>query len=187
MEEFGNMQFEIGGLCNGEDFDLGIVTVDFAGLHDFDVHSLCQSQIGEADVFDSDAEKNLGQADDEDSDHDDSEDNDFKEWETYGFEESDSFLLDEEDDLEPENESLNDIDLENDTQLRMTLGHSSIDNDVGENLLIVNKMAKHASSRWVESKLLDEFKDNPNMNKGAMQKTLMRRFGVAVLITLAGG
>jgi len=39
---------------------------------------------------------------------------------------------------------------------------------------------KHASSRWVASKLLDEFKDNPHADKGTMQKTLMRRFGVAV-------
>jgi len=39
---------------------------------------------------------------------------------------------------------------------------------------------KHTSSRWVASKLLDEFNDNPNMNEGTMQKTLMRRFGVAV-------
>ena len=39
---------------------------------------------------------------------------------------------------------------------------------------------KHASSRWVATRLLDEFKDNPNMDKGTMQKTLMRRFGVAV-------
>jgi len=53
------------------------VRVDLAGLHDFDVHSLCQPQIGEVDVFDSDMEENLGQADDKDSDHDDSEDSDF--------------------------------------------------------------------------------------------------------------
>ena len=38
----------------GEDFDLGIVRVDLAGLHDFDVHSLCQPAIGDVDVFDSD-------------------------------------------------------------------------------------------------------------------------------------
>ncbi|KAJ8421507.1 hypothetical protein Cgig2_013185 [Carnegiea gigantea] len=37
---------------------------------------------------------------------------------------------------------------------------------------------KHASSKCVATKLLDEFKDNPNMDKGTMQKTLMRRFGV---------
>ncbi|KAJ8446109.1 hypothetical protein Cgig2_000906 [Carnegiea gigantea] len=94
------------------------------------------------DVFDSDVEENLGQADDEDSDHDDSEDSDFMEWQADGSEESDSFSLDEEDDLEPENESLDDIDLENDTQLRMTLGYGSIDDDMSENFLIVNKMAK---------------------------------------------
>ncbi|KAJ8438951.1 hypothetical protein Cgig2_012846 [Carnegiea gigantea] len=39
---------------------------------------------------------------------------------------------------------------------------------------------KHASSRCVASKLLDEFKDNSNMDKETMQKTLMRRFGVAI-------
>jgi len=44
--------------------------------------------------------------------------------------------------LELENELLNDIDLENDTWLHMTLGHGGIGDDVGENLLIVNKMAK---------------------------------------------
>jgi len=63
----------------GEDFDFGIVRFDLEGLHDFDVHSLCQPQIGEVDVFDSDVEENLGQAFDEESDHDDSEDNDFRE------------------------------------------------------------------------------------------------------------
>ncbi|KAJ8426473.1 hypothetical protein Cgig2_009070 [Carnegiea gigantea] len=113
-----------------------------SSLHDFDVHSLCQSQIGEVDVFASDVEENLGQADDEDSDRDDNEDGDFREWQSDGSEESESFSLDEEDDLEPENESLDDIDLENDTQLRMTFGHGSIDDDVGENLLIVNKITK---------------------------------------------
>ncbi|KAJ8442655.1 hypothetical protein Cgig2_003699 [Carnegiea gigantea] len=75
------------------------------GLHDFDVHSLCQPQIGEVYVFDSDVEGNLGQADDKDSDHDDSEDGDFREWQADGSEESDSFSLDEEDDLEAGNES----------------------------------------------------------------------------------
>jgi len=44
--------------------------------------------------------------------------------------------------LKLENESLEDIDLETDTQLCMTLGHGSIDNDGGENLLIMNKMPK---------------------------------------------
>jgi len=44
--------------------------------------------------------------------------------------------------LEAKNELLDDIDLENDTQLRMTIEHGSIDDDVGENLQIVNKMAK---------------------------------------------
>ncbi|KAJ8434032.1 hypothetical protein Cgig2_001225 [Carnegiea gigantea] len=112
------------------------------GLHDFDVHTLCQSQIEEVDVFDSDVEENLGQVDDEDSDYDDSEDSDFKEWQADGSEESDRFSFDKEDNLEADNESLDDIDLKNDTQLRMTLGRGSIDDDVGENLLIVNKMAK---------------------------------------------
>ncbi|KAJ8435160.1 hypothetical protein Cgig2_007781 [Carnegiea gigantea] len=107
----------------------------------------------EVDVLDSDLEENLGQADDEDSDHDDNKDSDFKEWQSYGSEESENFSLDEEDDLELKNESLGDIDLETDTQLCMTLGHGSIDDDMGANLLIVNKMAK---------------------------KTLIRRFGVAV-------
>ncbi|KAJ8447022.1 hypothetical protein Cgig2_033591 [Carnegiea gigantea] len=111
-------------------------------LHNFDVHSLCQPQIAEVDVFDSDVEKNLGQADDEESDHDDSEDSYFREWKLDGSKESESFLLDKDDDLELENESLDDIDLETDTQLHMTLGYGSIDDDVGENLLIVNKMAK---------------------------------------------
>ncbi|KAJ8434609.1 hypothetical protein Cgig2_025035 [Carnegiea gigantea] len=55
--------------------------------------------------LDSDVEENLGQADDEDSDHNDNKD-------------------------------------KHDTQLRMTLGHGSIHDDVGENLLIVNKTAK---------------------------------------------
>ena len=40
------------------------------------------------------------------------------------------------------NESLDDTNLENNTQLRMTLGHRSIDNDGGDSLLTVNKMAK---------------------------------------------
>ncbi|KAJ8447261.1 hypothetical protein Cgig2_013038 [Carnegiea gigantea] len=102
----------------GEDFDLEIVRVDLEGLHDFDVHSLCQPQIGVFDVFDSDVEENLGQADDEDSNHDDSKDSDFREWQLGGSEESDSLSLDEDNDLEAENESLDDIDLENDTQLR---------------------------------------------------------------------
>jgi len=39
---------------------------------------------------------------------------------------------------------------------------------------------KHASSRWVVTKLLDGFKDNPSMDKGTMQKTLIRRFEAAV-------
>jgi len=39
---------------------------------------------------------------------------------------------------------------------------------------------KHASSRWVASELEDEFKDNPNINKGTTQKTWTRRFGVAI-------
>ncbi|KAJ8435958.1 hypothetical protein Cgig2_017496 [Carnegiea gigantea] len=96
-------------------------------LHDFDGHSLCQPQTGEADVFDSDVEENLWQADDEDSDHDYSEDSDFREWQSDG---SENFSLDEENDLELENESLDDIDLETDTQLYMTLGHGSIDDDL---------------------------------------------------------
>ncbi|KAJ8423528.1 hypothetical protein Cgig2_030023 [Carnegiea gigantea] len=121
---------------------MSLHSVDLAGLHDFNVYSFCQPQIGEVDGFDTDVEENLGQADDEDSDHDDSKDNDFREWQVDGSEESDSFSLDEEDDLEPKNESLDDIDLENDTQLRMTSGHGSIDDDVGENVLIVNKKAK---------------------------------------------
>ncbi|KAJ8438950.1 hypothetical protein Cgig2_012845 [Carnegiea gigantea] len=75
------------------------------GLHDFDVHSLCQPQIGEIDCL----IENFGQADDEDSDHDDSEDSDFREWQADGFEESDSFSLDEKDDLKADNESLDDI------------------------------------------------------------------------------
>jgi len=93
-------------------------------------------------VFDSDVEKNLGRADDEGSDYDDNEDSDFREWQADGFEESDNFSLDEKDNLEADNNSLYDINLENNTQLRMILGHGSIDDDVGENLLIVNKMAK---------------------------------------------
>ncbi|KAJ8442625.1 hypothetical protein Cgig2_008401 [Carnegiea gigantea] len=105
------------------------------GLHDFNVHSLCQPQIGEVDVFDSDVDENL-------SDHDDSEDHDFREWQADGSEEFESFSLDEKDDLEPKNESLDDNDLENDTQLCITLGHGGISDDVGKNLLIVNKMAK---------------------------------------------
>ena len=56
---------------------MGIVRVDLEGLHNFDAHSLWQPQIGEVNVFASDVEENLGQADD-DSDHDDSEDSDFK-------------------------------------------------------------------------------------------------------------
>jgi len=40
---------------------------------------------------------------------------------------------------------------------------------------------EHASYRWVASKLLDEFKDTPNMDKGTMQTTLIRRSRVAVL------
>jgi len=94
---------------------LGIVRVDSEGLHDFDMHSFCQPQIGEVDVFDSDVEENLGQASDEESDHDDIEDSDFREWQSDGSEESDSLSLDEENDLQDENESLDDIDLENDT------------------------------------------------------------------------
>ncbi|KAJ8425365.1 hypothetical protein Cgig2_015079 [Carnegiea gigantea] len=129
-----------------------MVRVDLEGLYDFDVHSLCQPQIGEVDVFDSDVEENLGQADDEDSGHDDSEDSDFREWQSDGFEESDILLLDEEDDL-----SLNE-------------GHKCPN----------TQFSKHALSKWVATKLLDEFKDNPNMDKGTMQKTLVRRFGVVV-------
>ncbi|KAJ8433137.1 hypothetical protein Cgig2_004875 [Carnegiea gigantea] len=112
------------------------------GLHDFDVHSLCQPQIGEVDVFDSDVEENLGQASDEESDHDDNEDSDFREWQSDGSEKLDSLSLDEDDDLQDENESLDNVDLENDTQLRMTIGHGSIHDDVGKNLLIVNKIAR---------------------------------------------
>ncbi|KAJ8434079.1 hypothetical protein Cgig2_030514 [Carnegiea gigantea] len=150
-------------------------------LHDFDVYSLCQPQIGEVDVFDSDVEENLGQADDEESDHNDSGDSDFREWQLDGYKEPDSLSLDEEDDLQDKNESLDDIYLENDTQLRITIGHSSIHDDVGEKLLIVNKMARvFRQGKCVATKLLDDFKDNPNMDKGTIQKTLIRRFGVAV-------
>ena len=110
------------------------------------MHSLCQPQIADVDVFDSDVDESFGQRNDGKSDHDDSEDSDFREWESDRSEESERLSLDEEDGLESgfehENQSLDDIDLENDTQLRMTLGHDSIDDDVGENLLIVNKMAK---------------------------------------------
>ena len=105
----------------GENFDLGIVRVDLAGLHDFDVYSLCRPQIGEGDVFDSDVEENLGQADDKDSDLDDSENSDFRKWQLDGSEESEGFLLDEDEDLEAKNESLDNIDLETDNQLRMSL------------------------------------------------------------------
>ncbi|KAJ8421506.1 hypothetical protein Cgig2_013184 [Carnegiea gigantea] len=84
----------------GEDFDLGIVRVDLEALPDFDVHSLCQPQIGEVDVFDSDVEDNLGQASNKESDHDDSEDSDFREWQSDGSEEFDSLSLDEDDDLQ---------------------------------------------------------------------------------------
>ncbi|KAJ8431218.1 hypothetical protein Cgig2_016777 [Carnegiea gigantea] len=96
------------------------------GLHDFDVHSPCQPQIGEVDVFDSDVEENLGQVSDEESDHDDSEDSDFREWQSDGSEEFDILSLDEDDELQDENESLDDVDLENDTQLRMTIGHETM-------------------------------------------------------------
>ncbi|KAJ8431496.1 hypothetical protein Cgig2_032267 [Carnegiea gigantea] len=104
---------------------------DLEGFYDFDVHLLWQSHIGEVNMFDSDAEENLGQAD-EDSDHDDSENSDLKEWKSDRSEESENLSLDEEDDLEAENKSLDDIDLKNDTQLHMTLGHGSIDDDVGQ-------------------------------------------------------
>jgi len=120
---------------------LGIVRVDLAGLHHFDVNSLCQPQIGEVDIFHSDMEENLGQADDEDSDYEDSEDSNFREWQSDGYKESKSFSLDEEGDLEPKNESLDDMNLETDTQLHMTLGYGGINDGVGKNLLIVNKMA----------------------------------------------
>ena len=66
-------------------------------------------------MFDSDVEENLGQVDDEENDHDDSGDSDFRKWQSNGSEESDSLSLDEENDLQDENESLDDIDLENDT------------------------------------------------------------------------
>ena len=66
-------------------------------------------------MFDSDMNENFGQADDEGSDHDGSEDSDFRKRQSNGFEKSESFSLDEEDDLEPKNESLDDIGLENDT------------------------------------------------------------------------
>ena len=93
-------------------------------------------------MFDSDVEENLGQINDEENDHDDSEDSDFRECQSNGSEESKSFSLEEEDDLELENKSLDDIDLETDTQLCMTLGQYSIADDVRENLLITNQMAK---------------------------------------------
>ncbi|KAJ8445941.1 LOW QUALITY PROTEIN: hypothetical protein Cgig2_009870 [Carnegiea gigantea] len=89
-----------------------------------------------------DVEENLGQVNDEGNTHDDSEDSDFREWQLDGSEESQSFSLDKEDDLGPENESLDDINFENNTQLRMTLGHGSIDNDEHDSLSTVNKMAK---------------------------------------------
>ncbi|KAJ8435960.1 hypothetical protein Cgig2_017498 [Carnegiea gigantea] len=166
--------------------------VDLVGLYDFDVHSLCQPQTGEVDVFDSDLVENSGQANDEDRDHDDSEDSDFREWnsdgpekfenfsldeeddlelenesldgkvdvfdsdvegnsrqaddedsdhddsedkwQSNGSEESQNFSLDEVDDLEHKNESLDDINLETDTQLHMTLGYGSIDDDLGGSL-----------------------------------------------------
>ncbi|KAJ8431946.1 hypothetical protein Cgig2_000005 [Carnegiea gigantea] len=72
----------------GEDFDLWIVRVNLSGLHDFDVHSLCQPQIAEVDVFDGDVKENLGQANDEESDHNNSENSDFREWQSYGSKES---------------------------------------------------------------------------------------------------
>ncbi|KAJ8452585.1 hypothetical protein Cgig2_004921 [Carnegiea gigantea] len=88
-----------------------MVRVDLSCLHDFDVHSLYQPQIAEANVFHNDVEENLGEADDEESDQDDRKDSDFRD-----------FLLDEENDLELENESLDDIDLETDTQLLFKQG-----------------------------------------------------------------
>ncbi|KAJ8446103.1 hypothetical protein Cgig2_017605 [Carnegiea gigantea] len=68
----------VGTLESREDFDLGIVRVDLSGLHDFDVHLLCQPQIAEVDVFDSDVEDNLRAIDDERSDHDNIVNSDFR-------------------------------------------------------------------------------------------------------------
>ncbi|KAJ8436070.1 hypothetical protein Cgig2_000366 [Carnegiea gigantea] len=85
----------------------------------------------------------FGAADDEESDYDNSEDSDFRECQSYEFEESESFSLDEKDDLELENESLDDIGLGIDIQLHMTLGHVHINDDVGENILIVKKWLRY--------------------------------------------
>ncbi|KAJ8419543.1 hypothetical protein Cgig2_033910 [Carnegiea gigantea] len=106
------------------------------------MHSLCQPQIAEVDVFDSDMEDNFRTVD-KGSDHDDNEDSGFRECQSNRSKESKSFSFNEEDDLEFKNELSDDMDLESYTQLRMTLGHGNIDDDdAGEDLLIVNKMAK---------------------------------------------
>ena len=51
--------------------------------------------------------------------------------------------MDEKDDLELKIESLDDISLGIDIQLRMTLGHINIDDGVGENILIVKKWLRY--------------------------------------------
>ena len=116
--------------------------VDLLGFYDFDVHSLCLPQIVEVDVLDGDVEYNFRVVD-KGSDHDDNEDSDFRECQSDRSKESKSFSFNEGDDLEFENELSDDIDLESNTQLRITLRHGNIDDDdASEDLLIVNKMAK---------------------------------------------
>jgi len=50
--------------------------------------------------------------------------------------------VDEEDSEKLEVKPLDNLDLEIDTQMRMTSGHDNVDHDAGEGLLIMIRMAK---------------------------------------------
>ncbi|KAJ8437330.1 hypothetical protein Cgig2_015061 [Carnegiea gigantea] len=97
--------------------DLSIVRINLNGFQDFNVLDLGQSQISQLDVFDSDVDENVEEPVEEDL-------------ESYseGNEELD------------ENEVLDELDLEIDTEQIMTLGHK--DAYGNESYVIVSEMAK---------------------------------------------
>ncbi|KAJ8428142.1 hypothetical protein Cgig2_011515 [Carnegiea gigantea] len=123
---------------------------------------LGQSQIPELDVFDSDVDENVEEPVEEDLELD-SEDSDFTGDEQ---EESDEVSLDEELD---ENGVLNKLDLEVETEQRMTLGHEDADDNEGH-LIHQEEYVCFISARTLQPATLHWLRDNEPLEHWARFK-----------------
>ncbi|KAJ8425504.1 hypothetical protein Cgig2_015878 [Carnegiea gigantea] len=166
--------------------------VDLDDFHDFDVLDLGQPQIRQLDAFGSDVDENV-----------ENENNDFN------VDEQEEFAEVSLDDKSNDNEVLDELDLELDTEQRMRLGHVHTYGSQGH--VIVSKMAKRihasvlvdkstwmmrrhsgkhicgrtdsnksASSRWVASNLLSYYRANSNATVKNMEDFIMTNYGVKV-------